>query len=279
MAMGKATHPKVIGCILALVTLALFWPATRYGFIDLDDDAYVSGNPYVQQGFTRQSVVWAATAVRENYWLPATWLSFMADRELQGPGARGYHRTNVLLHAVNVFLLFLLAHRLTGHLWGSALLAALFGWHPQRVEAVVWISSRKEVLSTLFALLGMLAYARYVRFRGSGTRAYTNYALAWMAMAVGLMAKPMLVTFPFLLLLLDFWPLKRFLRGADHVCDMADAAGKESAPESGRGFGQLDPPRRGLRRDVDRGDRAVLSGPNTGPTIQASNQESISLLL
>lgn len=204
-------HPKSVGCALALITLALFWPATRYGFIDLDDDAYVSGNPYVQQGLTGQSLAWATATVYENYWLPATWISFMTDRTVQGPGPQGYHRTNVLLHAANVFLLFLVGYRLTGHLWGSALLAALFGWHPLRVEAVVWISSRKDVLSTFFGLLALLAYVRYVRSRlqGGRTRARWNYLLAVVAMAAALMAKPMLVTLPFLLLLLDFWPLKR----------------------------------------------------------------------
>ena len=211
--MEIASRPKYVGCALALLTLALFWPATRFGFIDLDDDAYVASNPFVQQGWTRQSLVWATTTVYENYWVPATWLSFMTDRELQGASPRGYHRTNVLLHAANVGLLFLLAYRLTGHLWGSALLAALFGWHPQRVEAVVWISSRKDVLSTLFGLLALLAYVSCVRFgserRHLKARGY-YYALAWVGMAASLAAKPMLVTFPFLLLLLDFWPLKRF---------------------------------------------------------------------
>src|SRR5262245_39919152 len=127
---------KLIGGALLVITLVLFWPATRFGFIDLDDDAYVSGNPFVQQGLTQQSLHWATTTVHESYWLPATWISFMLDRMVQGESPHGYHRTNVALHGVNVLLVFCLGYRLTGHLWGSALLAALFGWHPLRVEAV-----------------------------------------------------------------------------------------------------------------------------------------------
>src|SRR6185436_19437123 len=183
--------PKTVGGLLALITLALFWPATRYGFIELDDENYVSGNPYVQQGFTRQSLAWATTAVHESYWLPLTWISFITDCAVQGPEPTGYHRTNVLLHAANVFLLFLAGYRLTGQLWGSALLAALFGWHPLRVEAVVWISSRKDVLSTFFGLLAILAYVRYVRLRRPGARWGPGYLLILIAMTAGLMAKPM----------------------------------------------------------------------------------------
>ena len=238
------------------LTLALFWPATRFGFIELDDDTYVSGNPYVQQGLTRQSLGWALTAVHENYWLPVTWVSFMVDRTVQGPRPQGYHRTNVLLHAANVGLLWWLAYGLTGHLGGSVLVAALFGWHPLRLEAVAWISSRKDLLGTFFGLWAMLAYARYVRQRarpdaapdsnlvlvprphpqilagsesrrededeGRGRRrergtaargwfwaGWGYYALVCLGMALSLMAKPMWVTLPVLLLLLDLWPLRR----------------------------------------------------------------------
>lgn len=199
-----ATH-RFVGLALILVTLALFWPATHFGFIELDDDTYVANNPAVQQGLTRQSVAGAFTTAHANYWMPLTWLSFMADSSLQGRSPAGYHRTNVLLHALNVGLLFLVLRRLTGQLWASAIAAALFGWHPLRVEAVAWITARKDVLSTLCWLLAMLAHVDWTQRRRA-----RHYVLMCLWMALGLMSKPMVVTLPFVLLLLDFWPLKRF---------------------------------------------------------------------
>lgn len=221
----------LLAAALALITALLFWPATEGGFIDLDDDTYVAENPFVQQGLTGPAVRWAFTAVHEDYWAPLTWLSFMADRTFQGSAPEGYHRTNVLLHAVNVALLFLLGWRLTGRPWSSAMVAALFGWHPLRVEAVAWITARKDVLSTCFGLLALLAYARYAqgarasqpkpdRGDAESGRAMAGsfrsalgppgwYALTALGLALSLMAKPMLVTLPLLLLLLDYWPLQR----------------------------------------------------------------------
>ena len=198
-----------IGLALFFVTLALFLPAMRFDFVELDDDTYVADNPWVQQGLTRQSVAWAFTATQENYWMPLTWLSFMADSSLQGRSPAGYHRTNILLHALNVGLLFLVLRRLTGQRWASAVAAALFGWHPLCVEAVAWVTARKDVLSTLCWLLAVLAYTNWVRQRWA-----RHYAGLCLWMALGLMAKPMVVTLPFVLLLMDFWPLKRFGWGA-----------------------------------------------------------------
>jgi protein O-mannosyl-transferase len=189
---------------LVLVTLAVFRPAVKFESVDFDDADYVFKNAYVQQGVTWQSVKWAFTTVYRNYWLPLTWVSYMADTDIQGSEPAGYHRTNVLLHALNAALLFLVLNRLTQRLWASAMAAALFAVHPLRIETVAWISDRKDLLSTVFWLLGIGAYGRYVE-KPAGLR----YALVTACMALGMMAKQMMVTFPFVLLLLDYWPLRR----------------------------------------------------------------------
>jgi Flp pilus assembly protein TadD len=200
---------------LVLVTLIVFAPALGDGFVNYDDLSYVSENPRVAAGLTSQSVAWAFTATHAANWHPLTWLSLELDSELWGyrtPGLekssdlqpRGFHLTNVLLHAANSALLFYVFFGLTGVLWPSALTAALFALHPSHVESVAWISERKDVLSTLFGFLALLAYAGYVK-RPSVWR----YGLVAGFLALGLMSKPMLVTWPFVLLLLDYWPLGR----------------------------------------------------------------------
>lgn len=195
---------RFIGLFLALVTLVVYLPAARDGFIVLDDGDYVSENRMVQGGLTWAGVKWAFTTFHASNWHPLTWLSHMTDCELFGLNPGAHHLVNVMFHAANATLLFALLARLTGQTWAPALVAALFAWHPLRVESVAWISERKDVLSTFFELLSLLAYASYAREKKPG-----SYFLALLCFAAGLLAKPMLVTLPFLMLLLDWWPLER----------------------------------------------------------------------
>ena len=189
---------------LFLLVLSVYGQVGRFPFIILDDLQYVTENPAVLQGFSRESVSWAFTTFHAANWHPLTWLSHMADVELFGPSARWHHRMNVAYHLLNTGLLFLVLWRMTGGLWKSAFVAALFGVHPLHVESVAWVSERKDVLSTLFLILTMGAYLRYVRSPGLG-----RYLVVAACFALGLMCKPMLVTLPFALLLLDWWPLGR----------------------------------------------------------------------
>jgi len=201
-----------VALALAAVTLAVFWRATECGFVNYDDPDYVTKNRYVQQGLTAESVHWAFTARYEGLWIPLTWLSHILDWQIYQDNPAGHHMTNVLLHIANTLLLFLLLRRMTGSLWRSALVAALFALHPLHVETAVWISERKGVLSTLFWLLTLCAYTGYARFQAQGSRmqAAGSYAMTLALFVAGLMAKPMLVTLPCVMLLLDYWPLERW---------------------------------------------------------------------
>jgi len=209
---------------LGLLTLAVFGPTVRYSFLDYDDDAYVLTNPHVLTGLTWQNVGWAFGSTHASNWHPLTWLSHALDCQLYGRRASGHHLTNVLFHLTNTLLLFGLLQRMTGSLWRSAFVAALFAVHPLHVESVAWIAERKDVLSAFFFLLTLWAYVRYVeRSEGGGRKSDVRgpwsfghlpssvfYLLSVGCFALGLMSKPMLVTLPFLLLLLDYWPLRRF---------------------------------------------------------------------
>lgn len=194
------------GIALALfaVTLALFWPATKHQFVDFDDYTYVVENPMVMDGLTARGVQQAFSTVHEQWWLPLLWISYMADIAMFGPGPFGHHLANILLHAANAALLFWALFRLTGSRWRSFFVAALFAWHPTRVEAVAWIAARKDVLSGLFFMLALGAYARHAE-RPGARRMLPVCAL----MLAGLMAKAILIVLPPILLLLDFWPLRR----------------------------------------------------------------------
>jgi tetratricopeptide (TPR) repeat protein len=238
-----------MGLLLALITLLAYLPAARDGFVNYDDQDYVTENSVVQKGLTWTGTKWAFTTGHASNWHPLTWLSLMTDftlsqkidfwlsffgYETSNLNACVCHSTNVLFHTANVVLLFLLMLRLTGGLWPSAFVAALFAWHPLHVESVAWISERKDVLSMFFALLTLLAYARYAQCvtRDLCQVTRTNSTLSpvtrrpaealakaghpsrfyWLALiffALGLMSKPMLVTLPFVMLLLDYWPLQR----------------------------------------------------------------------
>jgi protein O-mannosyl-transferase len=190
---------------LLLMTLLVFGQTIRHEFINLDDSVYVYANPLVWNGLTVPSVAHAFTSGRASLWVPMTWISLMADWNLYDVHAGGYHLTNVLLHAATAILLCLALQQMTKRLWPSLFAAALFAVHPLRVESVAWITERKDVLSGVFFMLTLMAYVAYARRPFSLVR----YALALVLFALGLMAKPMLVTLPLVLLLLDYWPLRR----------------------------------------------------------------------
>ena len=216
--------------LLALVTIALYWPATSHDFVNYDDDLVVTSNVHVQNGLTPANIKWAFLNPMNNIWHPLTVLSHMLDCQLYGLNPWGHHLTSVLLHALNAALVFVLLQKLTGAIWRSLLVAALFGLHPLHVESVAWVAERKDVLSTCFGLLTLIFYARYAQKRSSAERRASNavtavsaldsrlssldYCIALFFLALGLMSKPMLVTWPFVMLLLDFWPLGR-LRTSD----------------------------------------------------------------
>lgn len=195
----------ILVCIvLAGATVAAFWPVTNAQFVNLDDPTYISDNLRVQRGLTMENVKWAFTTFHGSLWHPLTWLSVMLDCELFGVNPAAMHRVNLGFHVGSALLLFLMLRRLTRALWASAIVAALFALHPLRVESVAWIAERKDVLSTFFWILTMWSYAEYVQRRCAGW-----YTAAVLLFSLGLMAKAMLVTLPFVLLLVDFWPLRR----------------------------------------------------------------------
>ncbi len=212
-------HTKLlIITLLAIVTLAIYWQVWDFEFTNYDDDVYVENNPIVSAGLTPIGVRWAFTANYQATWQPMVWLSLMLDAEiakwtewlggieLGRKNAGIFHLTNVAFHLVNTLLLFLLLARATGARWRSAFVAALFAVHPLHVESVAWVAERKDVLSTLFWMLATLAYIEHVRLPSP-----KNYALIIGAFVIGLMSKPMLVTLPITFLLLDYWPLRRWL--------------------------------------------------------------------
>ncbi len=194
----------LVSLFLFVMTVMVYWQTGSHGFINFDDPEYVYDNPYVKMGLTPTAIKWAFTTFHASNWHPLTWLSHMADVQFYGMQPFGHHITNVILHGANVVLLFLLLVRLTGFLWRSMIVAALFALHPLHVESVVWVSERKDVLSAFFWLATLFLYAEYVKTSGRRW-----YLLMVMMFALGLMAKPMLVTLPFVLMLLDYWPLGR----------------------------------------------------------------------
>ena len=199
-----------ISIALALLTVIAYAPVGELGFIGLDDRGYVTLNETVQAGLTLEGLGYAFTSNVLGNWHPLTWLSHMLTVELFGLDAAAHHYVNLALHLANTVLLFALLRTATGALWRSAVVAGLFAVHPLHVESVAWVAERKDVLSTLFWLLAMLAYVRYAR--SSSRRAY---AAALLFMAFGLMSKAMLVTLPCVLFLFDFWPLRRIERPLD----------------------------------------------------------------
>jgi len=229
-------RPRSIGLLLALATLLVYLPATSCQFINFDDPDYVTDNNVVQNGLTWAGVKWAFTGAHASNWHPLTWLSHMADCDLFRLNPAGPHLVNILFHAANAALLFLLLFRLTNlradvaarqgqSIWPSAFIAALFAWHPLHVESVAWISERKDVLSTFFTLLTLLNYARFAQARSDArcelldagqqpiASSIQHYWLALFFFVLALLSKPMPVTLPVVMLLLDYWPLGRMAGG------------------------------------------------------------------
>ncbi len=203
---------KYLVCaLLAIITFAAFASIGNNGFIAFDDRQYIVDNLNLQQGFSGATIKWAFTAFYSSNWHPLTWLSHMLDCRLYGLDPSGHHLTNLAFHMANVLLLFLLLQNLTAKIWPATFVALLFAIHPMHVESVAWASERKDVLSVFFFLLTLLAYARYTELVTAKRRSsWFIYGLTLILFALGLMAKPMLVTLPGILFLLDFWPLQRF---------------------------------------------------------------------
>jgi len=208
--------------VLGLITLALYLPSLRHDFLAYDDQQYVSENPHVQASLSGHGLLWAFGFHAGN-WHPLAWLSHMLDCQLYGLNPTGHHLTNVLLHVANTLLLFLVLNRMTGAAWRSAFVAALFAWHPLHVESVAWVAERKDMLCAFFWMLTLWAYAKHVtrdKWQATGKGASVMspvtchlslfYWLALLSFTLALMSKPMAVTLPFVLLLLDYWPLRRF---------------------------------------------------------------------
>ena len=195
----------LICLILGLITFAVFYQVHSFKFVNYDDPPYVYENLNIQAGITLKAVEWTFTSGYAANWHPLTWLSHMLDWRLFGSNAGGHHLTNLIFHISNALLLFLVLKRMTSATWPSAFVAALFALHPMHVESVAWVSERKDVLSTFFWILTMWAWLQYVKHPG-----ITRYILTLLMFSLGLLSKPMLVTLPFILLLLDYWPLERF---------------------------------------------------------------------
>jgi len=197
--------------LLAAITFIVYARALTCDFVNFDDDIYVTDNHYVKAGLTRQSIFWAFKSPHIAFWHPVTLLSHMLDCHLFGLNPKWHHLVNLLFHIANTLLLFWVLKDLTGAIWQSAFVAGLFALHPLHVESVAWIAERKDVLSTFFWFLTMAAYLRYAR-----QTSFAWYMVTLLLFALGLMAKPMLVTLPFVLLLLDYWPLHRLVRVTSH---------------------------------------------------------------
>jgi protein O-mannosyl-transferase len=216
---NAATLASIVSVALAAITLLSYWPITSHQFICLDDQHYLFDSPHVRNGVTWQGIVWAFQTGYFSNWHPLTWISFMLDSQIFGMKPAGFLLTNLVLHTANCLLLFVWLKAITRKIWPSALVAALFAWHPLHVESVAWVSERKDVLSTLFFLLTLIAYSSYAKLSSNRNesdvshkteRGKHHHYLSLLFFMFGLMSKPMVVTLPFVLLLLDYWPLRRF---------------------------------------------------------------------
>ena len=219
----------LVSLSLIAATLAVFGQIRNHPFLNLDDNAYITENRHVQSGLTLGGVTWAFTATQAGNWHPLTLLSHMLDCQLYGLNPSGHHLTNLVFHIASTLLLFLVLERMTGALWRSAFVAALFALHPIHVESVAWVAERKDVLSTFFWMLTMWTYVHYVERPG-----FNRYLLVLLSFVLGLLSKPMLVTLPFVLLLVDYWPLGRFQFGRlsgdrkSHTFKLSDTGDQKS---------------------------------------------------
>jgi tetratricopeptide (TPR) repeat protein len=271
----------LICLLLSTVTLAVYWPVRHHEFINYDDPAYVTDNAQIQGGISGAGLAWAFFNLhgKSTYWHPVTWVSHMLDCQLFGLNPGAHHLVNVLFHIVNTVLVFLLLNRMTGFVWRSAMVAALFGLHPLQVDTVAWVTERKNVLSTLFWLLTMLAYVRYVEVRSPKPKAQSPksegraepatgrithhvsrftfhvsrfYLLSLLFFALGLMCKPALVTLPFVLLLVDFWPLHRL-----EWTRCVGGGGSSPQPSRKPGGAQSEAPPQESERPAEAGSRGA----------------------
>ncbi len=201
----SANSNLMLSTILFLMVIILYSQAVLFDFADYDDVQYITRNPHVAGGLTVDNIFWAFRSLYASNWHPLTWISHMLDVQIFGMNPSGHHFTNILIHASNAVLLFFVLTRMTGARWQSMTVAVLFALHPLHVESVAFVAERKDVLSMLFWMLTMLAYFSYVRYPS-----ILRYSVVMLLYAMGLMAKPMLVSLPFILLLLDFWPLGRW---------------------------------------------------------------------
>ena len=215
----------VISLGLAVLTVTAFAQVVQCDFVNYDDATYVNDNPQVTAGLNLESVCWAFTSIYASNWHPLTWLSLQLDASLYGVNPAGYHLTNLLLHLATVVLLFLFLSSATGAVWRSAVVAAFFAVHPLRVESVAWVAERKDVLSGFFWMLTLIAYLHYVRRPGIG-----RHLLLVFVFALGLLAKAMLVTLPFVLALLDYWPLARLPWGQARGGPLSTPEGNPRVP-------------------------------------------------
>jgi protein O-mannosyl-transferase len=202
---GSQKQILIVCIILTLVTLAVFWRVNQCDFISIDDPVYVTRNIHIQSGITLDGIRWAFTTTYAEFWHPLTWLSLMLDNQLYGLNAGGYHLNNLILHVFSALLLFLLFKRMTGAIWRSSFVAALFAIHPLHVQSVAWIAERKDVLSAFFWMLTLYLYVYYTE-----KPVIKRYLLVVFGFVCALMSKSMVVTLPLVMILLDYWPLKRF---------------------------------------------------------------------
>jgi len=202
---AKSKKTLIIYVVFVAVILAVYGQVHQFEFVNIDDNIYVTENYHIKSGITLESIRWALTTTYAEFWHPLTWLSLMADYELYGLHAGGYHVTNLILHILSTLLLFWLFHRMTGALWKSAFVAAFFALHPLHVESVAWVSERKDVLSAFFWMLTLCCYVVYTE-----KQSVKRYLLVVFSFVLALLSKPMVVTLPLIMILLDYWPLKRF---------------------------------------------------------------------
>jgi len=205
---GSKLHNRVIGLLLILVTLVVFIPVKDHGFVEYDDNIYVTQNPRVNTGLRPENIAWAFASAHSANWHPVTWLSHQLDCTLFDLDPGWHHLTSLMIHILNVVLLFVVLVRLTANSLKSGFVAALFAIHPQHVESVAWVAERKDVLFGFFWMLTLWAYLGYVR-----QPCLRRYGWVLLFFLLGLLSKPMIVTLPFVLILLDFWPLGRFGSG------------------------------------------------------------------
>ncbi len=201
---AKVRPEFIVSFFMVLAILVIYSQTINFDFVLLDDDVYVTNNPHFNRGLRSEGIKQAFSQAHGGFWIPLTWVSYMIDSQLYGMKPGGYHMTNILFHILNTLLVFTVFRKMTGDLWRSGFIAAMFAVHPIHVESVAWVAERKDLLFAFFWLLTMWGYLHYVRQPG-----IKRYLLVLLFFSAGLMAKPMIVTLPFVLLLLDYWPLKR----------------------------------------------------------------------